>query len=447
MGSWFVNNKTLVERFFVFNLATLDADYLEEMLKGFDPKIGKAGADVVQIGYSIHRSLCDIDLATYDQGQRYDFNMLIMTHGRTLYKYNDISMKIRATFLNPVFEHLQTVITHAEGAQDGVQYFLAACPLHKLWPYSKTLQKFISLASMPINFASSVLNLFAFFNFDQVIVAMHLGAVELVKSSFTDMRAKLSSKLMSLVTQLLSDKSSEWKYSFGVDIGTVLPSESTFHDDLHDAELILNSAKSTQTVSEANFFLKTLPRSLSLFGDNISIADYILDRLSNDLTRIMLFNMLKNVSALTDSSQVVWTFFTESYQVFMTAIYNKVNANSCFAGPSLDEQANALLGKGSLAPPGVQDSTRLVAPLAQQLSAFVNGGHEATKYVSFVQRFSGEGQSYSTAFFMQIFRSLGINAALYLDCTLIKLCSDFMRKLIMAFNSKSSDIAIMPKAF
>jgi hypothetical protein len=345
-------------------------------------------------------------------------------------------MKIRATFLNPVFEHLQTIATHAQGAQDAVKFFLDTCALHKLWPYVKSIQKFINSPDMPLKVAPSFFNLFSFFNFDQTIVAMH-NNVDTIKAGFTDIRAKISNRLFSLVSSLINDKSSEWKYRFSFDIGTIPPPEHPYRDDLMDNQAVLNSLKSTKSISDVNHFLKSLPKSIGLFGERFENVQYVLDRLNRDLTRILLLGLHKNISSFTDSSQVLWSFFTESYQNFLSALFNCTIDSTILAGDNLSKQMDAFLGKGPLAPPDVNDNSRLIFTISTKINQFIMLIHESTRYVPFIQRFSG-GENYSIPYFMEIFRALGIHAALYLDCQIIHFCNTMIKQIVTVFNTNSS---------
>jgi len=427
----FIKYKDYIERFFVFNLATADADHLEYLLDSFDLELGSAGGDVILAGRVILDSIRSLDLEKFDSGIRYDFFPLILTHGRALHQQNIISQKLRASYLTPIFEHLMTINMHAHAAQDSTRFYFEACQMHTFWRHAGRFEDFVGNNAAPINDCASFFNVFSYFNYDNIVIPMHKNEMKLLKEVLENkVRTRLSIRLNTVLSTMLSARSRLLSYSLGGDIGQSPPIDNI-------SQLLLenkNCEKEAHDISpicQTNNFISSLPQAVVLFDKRVEIASYFMTRLSNDLIKVLLFNISWNISSVSDASQIVWTFFSQARAlklpaddnvglVFKKSLLDAVVKNSFFAGQTLTEQANAMLNKAPDTIPELMDPQRLCVSIYTRLNNFINGGHFESKYVHFVQRFVGGKDKVSLQYFKSLFRVLGIHCALYLDCNISK---------------------------
>jgi hypothetical protein len=450
LSTIFIQEKTQIERFFLFNLATVDADHLSYLLNKFGKNLGTAGGDVVATGQLILESLEDLSLEKFDQGIRYDFYPLQLTHGRALHRHNIISQRLRASFLTPLCEHLMTISLHASAAQDAVRFFLDACHLHTLWRHARRFEEFINIPSAPIGECAEFFNLFQLFNYDSIVLTMHTSDSSAVaKICENKIRQLFSSKIFSMLSLLLNPKSRLVSFSMSGPIGQDIPSEN-LSLSLLDNGFCYKEAQDILSVAQANNLIEALPKSVTVLGKVIEISPYIIRRISNDVIKIVLFNIPSNVTSVSNTAQIVWTFFSQSRAlnidqfedtdlIFRRALLECTLKNTFFNSPSFTEQAKALLGKAPVEPPGTQDQQRLIYKLKDSMMKFIHEKHEKYPYCQFTNGFANCNEQ-TVHHYRALFRTLGIHGGIYIDAALIRSITDDIYIILQSFEMAYSII-------
>ncbi|EAY20563.1 hypothetical protein TVAG_239370 [Trichomonas vaginalis G3] len=423
----FIKRKPDVERFFLYNLATVDADHLSYILNKFGTDLGTAGADVVATGRLILESLEDLDLAKFDNGIRYDFYPLQLTHGRALHRHNVTSQRLRVSFLTPLCEHLMTISMHASACQDPVNWFLECCQLHTMWRHLNKFDAFISNPSAPIVECTCFVHIFELFNYDKIVMSMHMNEGATAQSILENqIRQSFIKRMFSLMSNLLSSNSRIMQFSLDGPIGQVIP-EQNLTRDLRSKEYCNREAEEINSIANANKLIEKLPQTCNVLGKVIDISPYIVRRLTSDILRIVLLNMTTNGSAIINSAPLVWTFFSHARAlnvdqfedeelVFRRGLFEYSLKSAMFAGSSISAQAQAFIGRGSLEPRDITDPSRFIVFISSQMIKFVDTEYDSHLYNHFAESFSS--CNHNISYYRNIFRVLGIHPALYLDATL-----------------------------
>ena len=438
----FIDEKTQIERFFVFNLATVDADHLSYLLSKFGTDLGTAGADVVATGELILESLEDLDLNKFDQGIRFDFYPLQLTHGRALHRHNIISQQLRTSFLTPLCEHLMTISLHASAAQDAVRFFLDACQLHMLWRHALRFEEFIQHNAAPAGECASFFHLFELFNYDSIVLTMHPNDATTVTNIVENkIRPRLSTKIFTMLSLLLNEKSKLMTFSIHGPIGQSVPSEK-LSLSLLDNDFCTKEANIIMNVAQSNNLIESLPRSITVLGKKIEIAPYFISRISSQLLKIVISNVEKNVTSVSDAAQIVWTFFSQaralnidqfedSELLFRRVLLKFALSNAFFNSPDLSKQTQAMLGKESADPIANNDMQRLIVKISDSILQFIKGDHEQFPYCSSIGSFIGNPEQ-SVLHYRSLIRTIGIHGALYIDC---KITDVIVNELCSIYNA------------
>lgn len=420
ISRFFVNEKDWAERFFVFNLATTDAQYLDVLIKNFDLDLGAAGSEVVTASKKIYNALITVDIDRFDNGTRYDFFPMYMTIGRALHRYNQISIQLKASYLNSLFEHLNTIIMHAQAASSCVEFFLESCPLHTLWRHANSFKNFIDKAKAPPDYLVSFINVFSYFNYDNIILTMHKAEFDMVKRCIPMVKAALSSKLNSVLTKSLTKN-----YGY----------ESNYGDYLLDEKNIYKAASTIQHLSRTNLLLSQLPNSIMFYGEQYEIAGYIIDRLSNELIKILILNVITNPSIITEATQLLWPYFNSTTQHFLKSLFEAIRKQTFFVSADLKEQTDVFFS------PNPSNTTiDIIDKIQTNLNEFIYGKHKETRYVVFAQRFSGS--NFSIQYFEDLFRVIGIHGALNVDSFIVKQIRNDLR-LLTRFDQNGAPEALL----
>ncbi|OHT14745.1 hypothetical protein TRFO_03009 [Tritrichomonas foetus] len=155
---FFMNKEEEIKRFFIYNLATIDLQFLNELTKTIneDSIIYKE----LRIMFD---SLSIVDFENYENGEKYEFLPLIINIGRLLIYYNKFLKNNPGKFIGYIFDHLNTIILHIDFINSDFYSYL------KLYSLSTKSKNFVDHAkdgTIPLNQISSLLRLFGEFYFD-----------------------------------------------------------------------------------------------------------------------------------------------------------------------------------------------------------------------------------------------------------------------------------------
>lgn len=412
---FFIREKDEVERFFAFNLATADVNYLEKLTSLFGGSLKEADSIIEEVK-KIGVELQTISLDEFDKGTRYDLYPLILTCGRLLKEYNVVYTGYHISHFNPLFEHLSTIVMHAYGCQDATSHFIEVCPMHTMWRFNKQLMEIIPVANVPIEDCMVAVEAFSYYNFDFIYLSAskefrdYCGGIDKIKG-------ELSKKLRSALTVQLKSDSRLMKFSITGEMGQPIQTE-VLRDVLRNPEFCNKESDIVTWITGAHNFVYRVPDSVFLFSQDIPVAKSFSEVLGQSVDRILLMNELKHIGTVTDATELMWSLFGQLGSNYNRALFTGSLMHSFFTAGEFSKQADTFIGKSDVVfPPRSdwRDETRDVYAIAQQLIEFADGGHKKTKYIPFIQRFQAQGLVYSTQYFTRIIRTLGLHAALYLD--------------------------------
>lgn len=472
----FVREKYTIERFYIYNLSTSDADYLQGLIDQIGPQQG--GNFVKAAGY-IKTAIQSVDLKEFEQGIHYDFYPLLLTEGRLLHDFNKLPSNLT---LNPLFEHLTSIGDHCCIAMDSMRYFLEFCPIHTLWRHHAIFSLFLKSEFLPMNTSIAFLHVFSYFNYDDVILPS-MNMIEPLKTQLQSVKAILSQQIRALMGKIISKK----KETEGTKEQKEFETNPNFH--MLNTEHVNMKTEYINALTQANQFVVSIPESIFFYGNTIDIASFFINSIQNDFIRVLLFRLHDNTHAIVDAAEFLWSLMGKIGIDFRQALFNGITKETMFASPDIKQQAKCFIDPSlSKCPQGMIDEQRIVHKFALELIEFITQGHKKTKYVQFTQQFfaltkqemklredlvnkpkgveiSSPGGShsnvpgspgsvsssqkestgtmgmgfgfgneldgslcFSTHHFADLFRTLGLHCALYLDCTL------FMSTLNSLFN-------------
>lgn len=466
ISSFFVREKHTFERFFVFNLSTADSEYLQTLISNFTKDQSGNGPDAVILkgAAEIHSSIQKLDLNEFDNNTRYDFLPLILTQNRLLFEYNKMATQFRISYLNPLFEHFATIQNHCAAAMDATRYFLDCCPLHTLWRHYTQFINIVKCDHTPMNNSIAFLNIFSFFNYDNIILPCYTGLKANLRSTIQNVRGMISQQIRTVMNKLITDKhSAVTKFSYNNPI-SCRPIFDPPHKAMLNKEYCLSTSSKLANLTQANQFISSIPESIIYFGEKIDLASFFMSSFSKEIIRILLFCLHDNLHAIIDSAQFIWGLFGQAGLDFSQALANGILNESMFGGPAFTDQSKLFTDLSlPLAPQGVIDEQRVVYKLSSELRSFIENDHKLTKYTYSTQQFlpltpnekqainppelsnpsiaaqiSDASLLYSKQYFVNLIRTLGLHAGIYLDCAIIKIVILEMMKIVDGYRQFST---------
>ena len=437
----FIREKHSFERFFVYNLSTADATYLNELLQKFggSTQKGQVGNDVITGAGTILKAIQSLDLNEFDTSSRYDFTPLILTHGRILHRYNQESNQYRISYMNPLFEHLSTIALHCQAANDATRFFLECCPMHTLWRHYTIFTNLMKSDFMPLNCSVAFLHSFSYFNYDNISLSSSPQVIENLKTLLGSLRGVLSTQIRTIMNKILTNKNMNvMRYSYSHDI-TDRPLEEDLGKKMLNPDFCLAESQALNPITQATQFISLVPESIIFFGERIEIARFFISSFTNDVVRILIFCIYDNPCAISDASQFVWSLFGQTGADYLLSLFIGMLNESFFSDGSIQTQAKSFVDISlPITPKGVIDEQRFVYKITSEIRAFVEEGHKSKPYVSFTQQFSGS--HYSIEYFTKMFRSFGVHAFLYIDRTLLMMILHNICTLIDKFQVLSGSL-------
>lgn len=200
-------NKDFISRFFLFNLGTIDLNYLNQITAKYSEGGEEWQNNIVNQFRVISESLSSLDLDAFDKGTRYDTTPLITTIGRCFYHFNNIKLTERAGYMHSAYEHIMTIYLHLKLMSDPLGTFLEICPLHKFWTFRDVLSKYSDTYPGGIQYFGSIITLVSFFNLDNVVLTL-LEAEDKRNGRFvTESREKILNSIKKIFSDFLGPTS------------------------------------------------------------------------------------------------------------------------------------------------------------------------------------------------------------------------------------------------
>jgi len=441
LGILFSNHKMIIKRFFLFNLATVDLQYLTQL----NAQLGKH-TDSWQVNLSkclvqLINSLKVVDLVEFDNGYEYDFNPLVFTINRIIHLYNEISNTTQASFLHPLFEHLSVMIIHTKFYLDPLKYFLQYCPIHKLWRFSDLLAQYVKDVSSDINLHSRIVTLFSFFNLDTIglqSLSSHFKHTTTNLESICGDLINHSNKLIHRFTQFDSPFISISQHTSTTKL---FDSTNFVHNfGFFSADPFIQQTQKRSSLWQIKELFRRLPHSLTLGEKTINIASQI----SNSITRSiapLLFPFPNTNSEWIDSSftasaQLFWSLFFQLKAPFPYRLLECRYDQCCYPGQTTYLEQIAVirnnLDLSSINEPGGIVKRRLVTTFEEYIQNFVQKGYLSTIYNTYGHRFDSISPEETNIHFVSlssfrlIIRNLGPQVGFCLNRIIVSHISDIM---------------------
>lgn len=327
-------NQEDIKRFFIYNLSTVDNQFLKQQLS---PDAFKNLTDkqyeyeIVMLLNSLSDSLDAINIVDYDNGVRYDFTAFEITYGRYLRVFNDLKCRVRLTFLEPIFEHLTTIRFHMELARNPLETFLYYCPLHSLWRHTipivsgnvfdgtindNTWTRHINDPNIPIIHSASLLQIFTFFSHDFKCLRQMPDVVSNMKIVFSIIRQKLFEKVQKIISQNLDPSSQVVRVGLQSRDYSKVKKFYTGEFTAFTAHKFSKGMKEAQykavtLTNQVKMFSQSIPKSIMLFEDSpdqtaLYFAKTLMQSLSGSLFPMKIPDPSLMDRSFTAASEYLW---------------------------------------------------------------------------------------------------------------------------------------------
>ena len=305
----------LLKRTFLYNMTIVDVTYLNQLLKNFNVEGVEWQVHFMDLCKTISQSLSSIDLEEIDKGCLYDMNPLLFTIGRTCTYFNLLKTQNKASHLQTVLEHLNTIVLHISFATNPTVAFLNYCQIHTLWRHIAPLSKIVQDPELQADYIAGSILLFPFFNIDSLAIFQSSGQVEFIKKQLEAIRGSILQRLNTHLTLYIGkgsriqeiSKQNRFEHLFNpIQIISLEPSSA--HFDYVKERVFKDQVWQMRTL------MMNLPGVFQFAGQEINFSRYIGQYIINCLTTV-LFNEPIPDPLLVDSSfaaaaQFLWPLFT-----------------------------------------------------------------------------------------------------------------------------------------
>jgi len=450
-----INNSQDIKRFFVFNLATCDAQFLEKQLTPLIAYSSSSDKDN-SLPYLIQDllvPLLSLDLEHFDHGVRYDFSGWLITHNRYLASFAKSKMRDRLSFIDPIFEHLSTIRFHMGLAVDPVESFFQHVPLYSLWVHISSFLSHVKDTSISINNIPSLLDLFNYFNFDEYVLRQLPSEIRSTIDKFNEIRGSLFIRITSSICEML-DKSSphvkigEQSHSFVSETSdaSLLFSPKDFattHRGLSKG-LAVSQIKSTTSVVQMKEMFSRIPQTIihPRFPGNPNqdidkTASYFAKYITDNLAKYLFPNGIPNPSYIDMSfaaaSQFLWPLFSGLGHSYPRRHFEcRLVESSQSSALTYQDQLNLLSGASTM--DGTINMQRIVAKFEDKIMNFISNDYKGTLYLVPLKGFWSSHSSvndvsefFSARGFRYLIQNLGIHCGARIDAMLTQRATSAMK--------------------
>ncbi|KAH0792790.1 hypothetical protein GPJ56_003268 [Histomonas meleagridis] len=451
-----------LRRFYVFNLATIDLQFLQKQLNpSIFSQIGKSKEhDLAKLIDDLALGLEGIDLEDYDKGIRYEFTGFLLTHGRYLRIFNDIKTRERVSFIDPIFEHLTTIRMHCMFAQSPINTFLNYCPLQTLWNHSGVFLTIVKSPKIPLSLGPSLLHLFTFFSRDLLCLRQLLLEVRRLNELFAKLRSQLYQRLNDFLCSRFNSNSSAiyiglQTHDYSNNENTTSKLKSLAIHGGMSRNLAEKQTLSLFEVNQVKQFCSRIPQHVVLFDKIDRTADYFSNCITKNLASFLFPLEAPDPSSLDMSfsaaTQHLWTFFASlgssfPRQMFQCRILESFSQEDSHL---FNEQVRYLDGTNKFIMPkeNKNQSTleaknqHLITKLEQKLGTFLKEGWEHSLYLPTLHGFWNNNPDvnndislfFSQKAFYYMIHNLGLHGGYRLDRILTHRSAKAMMKIFKVF--------------
>ncbi|OHT05526.1 hypothetical protein TRFO_26738 [Tritrichomonas foetus] len=472
-----VKNQEDVERFFTYNLAAVDLQFLKKQLSpaGFDEIANNTKElNIPLLLKDLAKSLEVVDLGEYDKGTRYDFTAFNVTYARYLRIFNDIKTRERVSFLDPIFEHLTTINFHIKLATSALDTFLLYCPIQTLWRHTgsnyneNTWTRHITDENMPLQHIPSILSIFTYFSLDHNCLRQLLSVVTSLQNMYSHIRQKVFERMSRSISQNFFPTAQGIK--IGLQTHDFSGRENIFNSTDFATpkgitrQLVEIQYKSTNAANQLNSFCQRIPQNVIVFNQTDRTAEFMTNTLMNNLSSCLFPDKVPNPSLMdrsfTAATEFLWPVFAQLGSSFPNQIYQCRLSNSkpASANPSIAEQTKEFNGTVNYQPVNINTKklgsdpkaqiqwqrTELILKIEQKFDKFVSSKWEKMTYLPTLKGFWYKNQNKTeNSFFTEqslryIVENLGIYAGLRIDRIFIHKIASTINELYSAFRMTNS---------
>ena len=457
LAKQFSKNMDSISRFFLFNLATIDAHYLDQLIENYKAASEEWQSQINAKIADISQQIKQLDLQEFDNGTRYDLTPMIVTIGRVFYNFNFMRATQRTSFLNSVFDHLMTILMHCKLMSSSLDSFLEICPIHKFWCFNNILYKYTEDFPGGIQTYASFISLTSFYNKDYICLSLNPQEQSRINEFTKNSRAKLLKSIQKMLNSYLKP---ETKFS-------IIINQNRF-DKIFDPKIFSKyylvqenlqtsdgnsynvepDSTSREKLSQLKELMKNLPGELSLGNEKISITDYIASNITNQLNFILFKNHMITPgmadSSFSIASPILWPMFS-----LLGISYPSKVLECKFDNNTLNDKTSFLDLIASIKTNEIPDNEamiykKIIEMFQLKLSQFITKDYVKTAFLPYGQRFNNivdigykSDDFFSETGFNYLISSLGLHAGFILDRMLINYAASSMHSVFRSYTSIS----------
>lgn len=454
LGMLFIKYEDSLKRFFLYNLTTIDATYLNSLHGSISRLTDDWQIKISNLIKELVDALSIIDIEEFDRGTRYDLTPLLNTANRLFYLFNEVSTKHQAAYLHQIFEHLSTIIMHAEIAQNPKKFFIEFCPIHKLWCFTDLISEYITDLPGGIHTNSAFITLFQFFNLDEIELVFNQPMIKKASNTIIDIRTKLIEKIESVFTSFFKEGSFLSDIiNQGSNLHIFDPSKYMVSYTEYELEKVNNLIKYRAPCFQIKEFIRRTPYSVNLFGNEIKLLSFISETITMQLAELMFENKLPSTSwlcsAFSTSPELLWPIYLQMNSSFpYMLIKSKANHSAYQGQESYLDQISIIRSN----PDAKSDdhSYKLIGKLEAKVREFLDKYYRNYIFNLYGERFEPITENSSPEFdtllsyqgFKEVIMDLGPQAGFCLNKIIVSSISESMVKIFnthQAINNQLSD--------
>lgn len=388
--------QSMLTRFFLFNLATVDLDYLNKFIASYSKSSDSWQIEMTHHFKVVSNTLLELNLEEFDQGQRYDTTALIITCGRILYRYNALQVSQKADFMQPCLEHLTVILLHLKFMNNPIKAFLEFCPLHRFWSFRDSLRTYIFEHPGGIHNYASFLTLCSLFNYDNICLTLCEAEDKENGKFFKDIRLFLLNALRSTLSRYINQNSKMYRISQQSRFLSPFDSSSFLEYQLDGQN---SDAEYREGIWQLKQLVEMLPGVISTGIGDMTVTDIIAKELTEDANKLLFSEEVPENPEVIDSAfssaiQLLWPMYAllgvsyprklmEYRFINSAARPPTTNKDGDFSLPSYTEMLSSIKGydvvaaKQNLSRFG---ETRLIDRYIHKLIGFLSNDHTKTIY-------------------------------------------------------------------
>ena len=380
-------NQLDIQRFFMFNLSTIDIEFLKKQLEQVDPD-----SDIRKIANTLVQGLETLNLDNFDNGEGYNYFAFKITYGRILDYYNKLRKTSIVSYAEPIFEHLTTVFNHVDYADDPLACIFNYCPVYNLWNNYKELEGHINNPTIPISRCITILEIFAFFDLDPNIY-VRPQVIENLKTNYQQLKNLLFNRARKdLQLQFQFDSPTNMD-----GMKTRILSRTSNKQELQQTpqtlplNVIAQYYQQNRSAAELRTSFTRIPHQITVFDMEDSPSDYFEKSISQGFTNFIIPSSLPNPLFLdcsfSDAFQILWQIFAQMGKPFPRNMFeSRLIEGTQYKSEQYLQQVNLLNGTIDIDDNSVVGK-KLVDNYQQKIREFVKSGYKSALYLTHLKGF------------------------------------------------------------